>query len=282
MSESTGTVIESQVDWLTVSAHGEDASQNLIDLAHGLAGEEKQKGNREKPWRLMGYEGTHIGAVEYGRRDNASGMLRLIGDVAHRQLAKALSVSDIVTRLDIAATWQATPPDPLLGANTYAMAEWFYRSHPRSALPSRVQDAAGGQTVYLGRRESEYFLRVYNKGAESLAKGDDQEADRYRSCWRYELEVKGPVSQTMAQLLADHEDPGRYIQGYLYAYCEAHGIAPPFLAHGPQKLIPGFRRRSDTDSRIKHLARNVRPTVDWLKAQGELERALDALGLATL
>lgn len=282
MANHSGTVIESQVDWLTVSAHGEEASQNLIDLAHGLCGEEVAKGNRQRHWRLMGYEGTHCGAVEYGRRDSASGMLRLIGQVAQDHMLKALSVADTVTRVDLAATWRAEPPDPKLGDNTYAMAEWHHRSHPRSALPSRVQDAAGGQTVYLGRRESENFLRVYNKGAECIALDDREGAERYRDCWRYELEIKGPLSQAMATLVADHPSPSAYIQNYLYAYCEAHGIAPPFLADGPQKLLPGFRRRSDTDSRLRHLARNVRPTVEWLREQGELERALDALGLAKL
>lgn len=282
MPDNTGTVIESQVDWLTVSAHGEAASDNLIDLAHGLAGEEKHKGNRERHWHLMGYEGTHVGAVEYGRRDNASGILRLIGNVANEHMLKALSVADTVTRVDLATTWRAEPPDPLIGNNTYAMAEWFHQRHPRSALPSRVQDAAGGQTVYLGRRESEYFLRVYNKGAESIAAGDDAGAERYRACWRYELEIKGPLSQAVATLVADHPTASTYIQDYLYTYCEAHGITTPFLADGPQALLPGFRRRSDTDSRLRHLARNVRPTVEWLRDQGELERALDALGLAPL
>lgn len=282
MPDHTGAVIEAQVDWLTVSAHGEDASDRLIDLAHGLAGEEKQKGNRERPFRLMGYEGTHIGAVEYGRRDNASGILRLIGNVANEHMLKALSVADAVTRIDLATTWRAEPPDPMIGRNTYAMAEWFHQKHPRSAMPSRIQDAAGGETVYLGRRESEYFLRVYNKGAECIATGDDQGAERYRACWRYELEIKGALSQAVATLVADHPAPSTYVQNYLYTYCEAHGVAPPFVADGPQKLLPGFRRRSDADSRIRHLARNVRPTVDWLRDQGELERALDALGLVPL
>lgn len=280
MADHTGTVIEAQVDWLTVSAHGEEASGRMHDLAVTLGQEEKARGNRERTWRLMGYEGTHVGAVEYGRRDEASCILRLIGDAANTHLGKALSVADGVTRIDLATTWRAEPPDPFIGKNTYAMAEWFHSAHPRSALPMRVEDGAGGSTTYLGQRQSEYFLRVYNKGAECIAKDDPEGAERYRACWRYELEIKGPLSAQVASLTYEQEDRAPYVVRYLGEYCQAHGIVPPFTVDGPRALLPGFRRRSDTESRLRHLARNVRPTIDSLREAGELDRALTALGLA--
>src|SRR5512144_160386 len=181
---STGTLIESQVDWLTASAHGRDRSVALEQLAASLQKEEEAKGNRPKSWRLMGYEGQHTGAVEWGRRDQNASLIRLIGNTADVGLADVLSIADTVTRLDIACTWRCEPPDPLVGQNAYSMAEMFHQGHPQSALPWNTRDANGGWTTYLGARTGEKYLRIYNKGAEAVAKQDKEGMARYAGCWR--------------------------------------------------------------------------------------------------
>lgn len=280
MAEYTWDVIESQVDWLTVSAHGRDAARNMLDYANSLAKGEQAKGNRKRRWRLMGYEGTHVGAIEYGARDAESAILRLIGDTANRHLEDALSLADQVTRIDLAATARADPPDPDYGCNAYTMAEGFHARNPRGARPWFVGDADGGYTCYVGDRQSENFLRIYNKGAEALAMDDQEGAERYRACWRVELEAKASMARTLADWAASAEDRPAVVLRYLDAYCQAHGIAPPFVVDRPMALLPGFRRRADAESRIRHLARNVKPTLDWLREAGELDRALSALGLA--
>ncbi len=279
MTQYSGVVIESQVDWLTASAHGLALSGNLEALARHLGKEQRALGNRTKTWRLMGYEGTHCGAVEWGRRDNAACLIRLIGDQASIHLSDVLSVADQVTRLDLAVTWRAEPPDPLLGANTYALAELYHRDHPRSAVPWHVGDADGGYTCYLGHRDSENFLRVYDKGAESVALQDAEGAERYRACWRYELEVKGGLAGNLAEVVDSKDARAAYIQTYLHLFARQHGLEPPFPASGAASLLPGFRRRSDADTRLRHLAKNVRPTLEWLGQVGRLADALTALGL---
>lgn len=280
MQEYTWDVIESQVDWLTVSAHGRDAARNMLDYANSLAKGEQAKGNRKRRWRLMGYEGTHVGAIEYGARDAESAILRLIGDTANRHLEDALTLADQVTRIDLAATARADPPDSLYGTHAYQLAEGFYAGHPTSARPWQVGNARGGYTCYVGDRESDSFLRIYNKERECIDQDDQAGAERYRACWRVELESKAAMARTLADWAASAEDRPAVVLRYLDAYCQAHGIAPPFLVDRPMALLPGFRRRSDADSRIRHLSRNVKPTLDWLREAGELDRALSALGLA--
>lgn len=44
------------------------------------------------------------------------------------------------------------------------------------------------------------------------------------------------------------------------------------------KLIPGFRRRSDADSKLAHLHKNVRPTADWLREAGHEDELREVLG----
>lgn len=273
-----GRVIEAQVDWLTVSAHGEQAARNMLDLAQGLAKEEESKGNRRRMFRLMGYEGHHIGSVEYGQRDGQSTLLRLIGDSADRHLTVALSLADQVTRVDLATTWRAEPPNAHLGRNTYALASDFLAANPRAALPQRIHDARGGETVYIGSRQSQHFFRLYNKEAECAANDDWEGTRRYKDAWRYELEIKGPLAASLAATVDERQDRPAYVRDYVWQYLDAHGIVPPFAQGERVDPIPGFRRRSDADSKLRHLARNVRPTADWLRAAGEEENLRRVLG----
>jgi len=279
MADSTGRLFESQVDWLTASAHGTESRLRLLDYARALAEREKKAGNKVRRWRLMGYEGTHVGACEYGEREGMSSMVRLIGNLADEQLSTALSVADAVTRVDIACTWRCEPPDPLLGRNEYALAEMHHQLKPLSARPSFVGDADGGYTCYVGHRASDYFLRIYNKGAEAVAKDDKEDIERYRAAWRFELETKGTVAPALAAMVDSREDRAAFVKDYISSWVAAHGMVTPWTDATPTQIIPGFRRRADRDSKLRHLARNVKPTVAWLLEQGELERTLDALGL---
>lgn len=275
----TGVVIESQVDWLTVSAHGECSADRLLDLAHSLAKVESTRGNKRKPWRSMGYTGYHVGRVEFGQRDSACTILRLIGQLADDQIGVALSVSDQATRIDLALTHRPEPADPHVGPNAYTLAQMVYAQNPRSALPSATMDGRRGYTFYLGARTSDQYFRLYNKEAECRASEDPAGAQRYAGCWRYELELKGGNVRKVAEAAFDVDDRADYVQSYLAQYATAHGIPTPFSSGANRVLLPGFRRRSDADTRLAHLEKNVRPTIAWLRDQGKLELALDALGL---
>lgn len=279
MGDHSGTVIESQVDWLTVSAHGEDAASRMLDLARGLAKEEEHKGNKPRDWHLMGYQGQHVGSIEYGQRDKASTLVRAIGQSAADHLDVLVSLADRVPRIDLAVTWRADPPDPLHGRNAYALAEMHHQAHPSSGLPSAVQNAEGGWTTYVGHRASEYFLRVYNKGAEAIAVGDEAGAERYRACWRYELEIKAYPAQRVAEICAQADDRAAFVQDYIYHHARRVGLEPPFPNHGAVNLVPGFRRRSDADAKLAHLAKRVKPTTDWLRTIGREDDLREVLEL---
>lgn len=280
MTHYSGTVIEAQADWLTCSAHGDETSERLEDYARHLLEVEVSKGNHRAPWHSMGYAGQHSGQIDWGRRDGHSVIFRASGQSATDVLDEALSLADHVTRLDLALTWRAEPVDPLLGANAYSLAELFFREHPRAAVPSQKRDALGGCTTYLGDRRSPYYARIYNKEAERLSRQDERTAEHYRACWRYEVEAHDDRAMALATALADHDERSPWIQQWLYEWFTKRGVPPAFPETGADALVPGFHRRTDDETRLRHLARNVAPTVARLRANGQHDRTLRALGLA--
>lgn len=280
MAHHTGIVIESQVDYLRASAHGERAASHLLLLAQGLQEEEKARGNRLRSWRLMGYEGTRAGRVAYGQRDQASTTIDLSGDSANEYLSAVLPLADTVTRVDLAVTWRADPPVVSFGLDAYQSALAWYKQAKGRALPTKIENGSGGTTTYLGKRTSENYLRIYNKEAECRATGDWPNVARYENCWRIELEVKGGLAWTLAHTVADQEARYFYVATYLHAYLDSHGIPPPFHHWTADGLLPGFHRRSDDEVTLKHLQRNVAPSVKRLQANGRGDDTLQALGLA--
>jgi hypothetical protein len=181
MSDLTGTILEAQPDWLTVSAHGHDAARNLLDLAYTLADGEASKGNRYRAFRLIGYEGHRVGAVEYGERGDDHVILRLIGDVASEHLTVALSAADTVTRLDLALTWRPKKPRPSQGKITYDQAVRFHTEHPKSALPGRFTTEIAAIPTSPGA--GPILCSPLQQGSECIALKDKKQAAKYANCW---------------------------------------------------------------------------------------------------
>jgi DNA relaxase NicK len=278
MAEHSTVVLESQVDWLTCSGYSQTNRHELADLAVELSQPEIAAGNKLQRFELNGYKGFRSGRVRCGSRENAT-LLQLSGQVAEDNLALAAHFADHITRVDLAVTARTPILDETVGANAYQLASWHYEQHPNSALPWRVQDAATGETVYLGSRESDAFGRLYNKSAESLARGDSVNAEWYRNCWRYEVEYKGSLAASAVLLLNRAGHRAAHTQGTVFEYFSAHGVEPIFGHDDNRVLRPGFSRRSDYDTRLAWFQRSVAPAIAWCLDNGDQAKVLDALGL---
>jgi len=272
------TVIESQLDWLTCGWDEGQAADRAEAWAFSKAQAEARLGAREAPFRLMGFSGWAVGRVRFGRRD-ASALLQLSGQLADAYADTLVPMADRVSRVDLAVTVRLPTPDPFLGETTYAQASNYRADHPKAALPWLVQDDDGGCTAYVGKRTSDTFLRVYNKQAESTQAHDAVAEARYQSCWRYELECKGDTAKAMATAATSGSSRAAFVQGQLHEYCRKHGIEPVFPNDGDRMLIPGFRRRSDYQSRLAWLRSSVRPAIAAMLPEGDMRDIIEALGV---
>ena len=67
----------------------------------------------------------------------------------------------------------------------------------RNAL--RIENEKGGQTIYVGSRQSERYIRIYDKAQET--------GETSIKWWRMEIETKGDVARVVAAALIDDAEP---------------------------------------------------------------------------
>jgi hypothetical protein len=227
--ESTTTVIESQLDWLTCSAPCPQDTRALAHLAEFWMNQEREAGGRVRPFRLSGYVGEQCGRVRYGERDGRC-LVQLSGDLAETRFDTLYPLSDHQSRIDLAVTVR----DPL------GFEAWPERNYEeayerrvhdvRASLPVLVQNGDGGSTFYLGDRVSDFYLRVYNKEAECRIVHDEAGAEHYRACVRYELEVKGVNAPRWAKTLFNIPDRSDVVQALVWSFSDERGLSLPFRA----------------------------------------------------
>lgn len=118
---------------------------------------------------------------------------------------------------------------------------------------TQLHSVNGGNTVYIGSRQSEKFIRIYDKAA--------QLGDTSRLWYRFELETKGMVARALAQLLVNSA-----VWGSAFDTLASHMASIPNNAHwlaffdgsNPEIGIPKIEKKSD---REKWIASQVIPAV---------------------
>lgn len=275
---TTGTVVESQPDWITASIHAKQRIPSLKHFSDTLIAGELDAGAKVRAWAFYGYKGYSVGRVRYGERDEAA-CLQLSGDLAARNLSHTALLTDSITRLDIAVTVRLPEPDDEAGTRAYNEAVAARLVRPRAALPKLVRDGNHGMTLYIGDRSSDVMLRMYNKEQERLADKDKLAAEKYARCWRYEIEAKGKIAPQLARTIEAERGRADACQAIVHQWVVDHGMTPLFPPSGSQALMPGFHRRSDRDRTLDWFRSSVGPSIRRLLQTGPSQEVYDALGL---
>lgn len=98
-----------------------------------------------------------------------------------------------ITRLDLAKDLQGVSIS--LDAIYQALEQGAYSGTARKF--AQIHSLDGGNTIYVGSRQSEKFIRIYNKAAQSKIPG---------ALWfRFEIETKGMVARALSKILVESE-----------------------------------------------------------------------------
>ena len=273
MSQNLLEVVDFGVDWFTCTANSKSSKTRLCNLGSRLIKKEAGYGNTKRNWGFEGYQGFKSGGVAVGTRD-ASSIVICTGREAREYWRECFDACDNVSRIDIqfTATAERSPTYTINRSRREAVrhAKPFRRA-PKITL---VSEHRGSNTLYLGKRVSENFGRIYDKATES-----SQEV--WEGCVRFEREVKGNHALRLAKYLYPKRSHRERCLAEVQGFMQRRGV--PYLASADKlKLLNSPRRVTDVVRKREWLKKQVRPTVEQLAEYYSIDEIANWLGLSQL
>lgn len=213
----------------------------------------------------MGYSGVAFEGVRYGLR-NEEAIVMLSGPRCGELWPKVAPYRNKCTRIDLAVTIDLQSQCTEVATNAYnAVVD------SGNVRGSFVTSSRGGRTCYIGSRTSQFFARLYDKGAE--------EGMEPGWIWRYEVECKKPASEAVVQRLLSTSDPGEWIGSYVAVFFSARGVTPLWEVANTQCAIEIGAHVTSDEKALNWLRTGVKPTVGRLIINGREDEVRNALGL---
>lgn len=157
-------------------------------------------------------------------------------------LLQVLDAGGSITRLDLAKdlTGEAISLDRIYRALERG-------EHSGSARRfAQIHSLNGGNTIYVGSRQSEKFIRIYDKASESGLQG--------QTWFRFELETKGMVARALATLLVSQSNWTSAFDTMARGMVDIRGSVDyaAFFAPGEVPIgIPKLEKKTDRETWIE-------------------------------
>lgn len=210
------TAVDSGVDWISCTAKGKDARERLQAVTSGMLQEDAGCGVDITAARVRDYSGWKAPGLFVGsRRDDDLCVLTSSRAAAHWKTVAREATN--VSRLDLQVTVWTHGEQP-------ALSRWYYqkcrrlppqRGRPRSF--SLIQTHPHGDTLYVGKRQSDCFGRVYDYATA-------HEKAPARTLWRYEVEFKRHAALNHAHHLLGEGVHRSRIEQIVGTWYEARGV----------------------------------------------------------
>jgi len=263
--------MDAGVDWITATSGDSSLTEKLRFRAASWVKQESARGCEIAPWRQYGYEGLACGSVQFGERTD-SGIVRLGGAVAWQHWREVYRLSTNVSRIDVQVTIRHSGPSTSTISAHYKAA---MRARKRGLVRRAVdlyRGSDGSATVYFGKRQSERFGRIYEKGRQSRL-------DHYENAVRYEVEFKDVQANHIAKTLAWSTEEKALVVRLVADYFNEARAWSSCVELGQSTTVDAAPR-PERQSSIEWLRYQVAPAVTRLIEQGHLDQVVQALGLA--
>lgn len=266
---------EAGVDYLTVVASLDcpDKAQ-VVAYGHKLIKEEQSNGNSIKEGIRLGYAGFKCGGVFVGEADQGA-LVQVSGFTANKAVKLYKGTKAKITRIDLQVTvwYDSDTPEIIRRYASVAEADASVSDERTKRQIRKVEDNAGGFTLYIGSRTSAYFGRLYDKYAET-------KDESYRQALRFEIEVKQErAEQLFRQFTTVNRAKTERIKSFVAEWYGSRGVYVPFLFKANKMALePLSREKSDNTRRLAWLKNQVRHTVLELRKTVDDTVILEALG----
>lgn len=260
------------VDWLTGTSNREVSRNRLSTACHLWMNDGLARGEKVHVWESYGYKGWQCGGLRWGRREQDD-LIQLHSDEARESWQKVLPLLTNVTRVDLAVTVWMDRHYIQYAREVYQEIEKLAEDLPIIRNYAIITSLLGGDTLYVGKRQSSQMGRIYDKTMES-------KQEEYANSWRYEVEYKKPIAQQVVERLAHADDAGAYIQAQVHQWFSDRLIFPVYLPQETQTAIAIKRRKTADEKALEWLATQVRPTVERLTTRGLKQKVIEILQLS--
>lgn len=265
-------IVELGVDYVTITEKDKAKWNEMMQFCETFVYPQMlDYGHTWDSTKALGYQGARLGTLFAGVRSDSS-MLRVSGADAEWIFMRLSNAFDWlhVTRLDLQATIQFEADRMLYAeeqkANVLHHQETeARRSHPKVTL---ISSTGNGDTLQVGSRSSEIFVRLYDKWRE-------QRGEYLPYTWRYEIELKGETAQQVVRMYRNAPDRLEMVKDVLVGTLENRGFQEPALRSNGPLALASTRSKTDSEKSLKWLKEHVAPTVRKLLDRGHRDTLLD-------
>lgn len=258
------------IDWLTCTTPTLNATQQAQLAAAEIIDEERNRGNVVRPWSMAGFEGLKCGQIQCGNRGHEF-IVRLSGGLAQQHFRRFHELEKNVSRLDLQVTASTLADAHRVIIDCAKRASKFKRQHNHRATLTLITSDDNTATLYIGKRSSNYYGRLYAKG---LMPNSPYPQDAVRA----ELELKGKAANYNFERICcmDHERP--FVLQQVSSWFGCRGL-PLIEDFGTFAATAVFAPPSDYRKRLAWITAQVAPSARMLVHANLGPELLRALGL---
>lgn len=283
VTKSQGSPSWNGVDYYTATSRSTDAGDSWFSIWNTYRLQVSGEGEKLNTFMRHSYKCSSIGGLTFGKSDEFGYMIVASSDVAATTWQKVLPKARNITRLDLQYTFIGEgSKSPRGEKESYKSLGPIMREYvalkESDFVRGRVFDcrenSKGGETLYVGSRNSEQMGRFYNKSVES---GLD-----VSNVYRMEVEFKKPrsmaVYKDMYKDLSSTRPRPTYIRDVVCSWFEKRGVLPDnmFFRVEPVQVAKVI---SSDDKKLKWLRTSIAPTLSDLADRGKLKEIAEALDL---
>lgn len=249
-------LIDAGIDYLRVTSNDNFRWSKMYGYYLAVAMADSRLGFSACSAGMFGFVGEKARHAFWGTKQDWQ-LVQVSGRAAKNGLRMAMSGIQC-SRLDIQVTFRvrdATVAEEIRSVYEKACA----MPHPGHRPPDvkLIEHRHKAQTVYIGSRASDIYLRVYDKYEESK----DQE---YKGCIRFEVELKGRASKAAWKKVSTEGLGTGFLVKLLVDIFKARGIELKIsdFDHLPSLTIA--RERTSLEGTVAWMNRQVAPVVKRL------------------
>lgn len=246
------------IDWLTLTTVSDHTKKSMLRCFSRLVAADLKAGYKVVNGGAYGFFGKRTRHALLAEKDDRM-MLQLSSDDA-KQAIQLIYPDDNATRIDVQMTvfiGEEKIHDYLVFQESNARSKRAIRG--KHAVVDHYASNGQYQTVYIGKRSSDVYVRLYDKFAK-------EQEECYRGCVRLEAEIKGKKAKALWAYLEKEVQAGLRVLQFLLSLLEDRGLDVSGIDLDRANIVlPKPEPFKETVS-LAWLASQVAPTVARLSA----------------